>query len=61
LNPFSKALNVSRKICSVLVAEEDMMPMKTSFLLRLIIFCFAARYFPDDEGRFKNVVFEMGD
>jgi hypothetical protein len=52
LNPFSKALNVSRKICSVLVAEEDMMmPMKTSFLLRLILFCFAVRSFPDDEEK----------
>jgi len=28
-----------------------MMPMKTSFLLRLILFCFAARYFPDATKR----------
>jgi hypothetical protein len=28
-----------------------MMPMKTSFLLRLILFCFAVRYFPDDEEK----------
>jgi hypothetical protein len=28
-----------------------MMPMKTSFLLRLILFCFAVRSFPDDEEK----------